>query len=287
MSIPSWIRLVRPGNALIAASAVWLGWACLSLRPEWQLALWGSLSMFLMVGGGNADNDALDLETDRLNRPQRPVAAGDIGRGATWVTAFLLYAGAILCAWLGSPLHGLLAAAMAALLITYNRALKGRPLSGNLVVSLLCGLAVYFVELPLLIDFPLTTTDSLPAAVFAFLVTFARELVKDAEDVAGDRAAGHRTYAVVRGTEATRALALASVLLLLALTPAPVLFFGYHGAYLALLVVLGAPILIPLLGELVRRDADTPRFTRAQKLLKYFMLVGMISLLAGVLGRGV
>lgn len=283
MSLPSWIRLVRPGNALIAAAAVWLGWACLSLRPEWQLAFWGSLSMLLMVGGGNADNDALDLETDRVNRPQRPVAAGHIGRGAAWVTAFLLYAGAVLSAWIGSPLHGLLAAVMAVLLIIYNRALKGRPLAGNLVISLLCGLAVYFVELPLLVDFPLTTTDSLPAAAFAFLVTFTRELVKDAEDVAGDRAAGHRTYAVVRGTEATRTLALATMLLVVALLPAPVLFFGYHGTYLALIVLVGAPMLIPLLRILARRNAEPARFSRAQKLLKYFMLAGMISILAGVL----
>jgi len=283
MSLPSWIRLVRPGNALIAAAAVWLGWACLSLRPEWQLAFWGSLSMLLMVGGGNADNDALDLETDRVNRPQRPVAAGHIGRGAAWVTAFLLYAGAVLSAWIGSPLHGLLAAVMAVLLIIYNRALKGRPLAGNLVVSLLCGLAVYFVELPLLVDFPLTTTDSLPAAAFAFLVTFTRELVKDAEDVAGDRAAGHRPYAVVRGTEATRTLALATMLLVVALLPAPVLFFGYHGTYLALIVLVGAPMLIPLLRILARRNAEPARFSRAQKLLKYFMLAGMISILAGVL----
>lgn len=284
MSIPSWIRLVRPGNALIAAAAVWLGWACLSLRPEWQLAFWGSFSMLLMVGGGNADNDALDLDTDRINRPQRPIAAGHIGRGAAWATAFSLYAGAILCAWWGSPLHGLLAVAMAALLVTYNRALKGRPLAGNLAVSLLCGLAVYFVELPLLIDFPLTTTDSLPAAVFAFLATFARELVKDAEDVAGDRAAGHRTYAVVRGTEATRILALASVLLLLALIPIPVLWFGYHGSWLALIVILGTPLLIPLLRTLAHRNAGALHFARAQKLLKYFMLAGMISILAGALG---
>jgi len=285
MTTPTWIRLVRPGNALIAAAAVWLGWASLTLQPEWQLAFWGSLSMLLMVGGGNADNDALDVETDRINRPHRPLAAGLLGRGTAWTTAFMLYGGAVLAAWFGSPLHGLLALVMAILLIVYNRFYKGRPLSGNLIISLLCGLAVYFVELPLLIDFPLTSHDSLPAAVFAFLVTFARELVKDAEDVVGDRAAGHRTFAVVAGPEATRRLAFGSVALLLVLIPGPLLYFGYHWSYVALIVVLGGPILVPLLGELARKDADPVHFTRAQKLLKYFMLAGMISLLAGVLAR--
>jgi len=285
MTLPSLIRLVRPGNALIAAAAVWLGWISLRLRPEWQLAFWGSLSMLLMVGGGNADNDALDVEVDRVNRPNRPLAAGLLGRGTAWTTAFLLYGGAILCAWIGSPLHGLLAAVMAVLLIAYNRFYKGRPLSGNLIISLLCGLAVYFVELPLLIDFPLTTKDSLPAAVFAFLVTFVRELVKDAEDVVGDRLAGHRTFAVTAGTEAARRLAFASMVVLLLLIPGPALYFGYHWSYLALIVVLGGPVLGPLLLELARTDAGPTHFARAQKLLKLFMVAGMISLLAGVLGR--
>jgi 4-hydroxybenzoate polyprenyltransferase len=277
-----WIRLLRPWNAAIAAAAVWLGWASLRLRPEWELAFWGSLSMLLMVAAGNADNDTLDVETDRVNRPHRPVAAGHIGlRTARW-TAVLVYFAAVLAAWIGSPLHGALALLMALLLWLYNRFLKGVPLSGNLAVALLCGLAVYFVELPLLIDFPLTAHDSLPAALFAFLVTFARELIKDAEDVAGDRAAGLRTFAVAAGTDAARRLAFASVAVLLLLLPAPMIAFGYHWYYAVAIVVLGGPVLVPLLGDLSRDGANFPR---AQKLLKAFMIAGMASLLAGVLAR--
>jgi geranylgeranylglycerol-phosphate geranylgeranyltransferase len=278
----AWIRLVRPWNALIAGAAVWLGWASLRLQPEWQLPFWGSLSMFLMVGAGNADNDALDIETDRINRPKRPLAAGDISLLSARLLAFSLYAAAILVAWFGSPIHSLLAALMAAMLWIYNRFLKGLPLSGNIVISLLCGLAVYFVEFPLLIDFPAIAHDSLPAALFAFLVTFAREIVKDAQDVAGDRAANLRTFAVLYGPTAARKLAFGCVLALLIVLPVPMLFLGYHMAYVIGIVALGGPVLVPLLGELSRPDA---RFGRAQQMLKLLMLAGMISLLAGVLGR--
>lgn len=278
----AWIRLVRPWNAVIAGAAVWLGWASLRLRPEWELALWGSVSMFLMVAAGNADNDALDVETDRVNRPKRPIAAGHVGLlPAKWLAA-ALYLVAVLAAWIGSPLHGSLAFLMAVMLWTYNRFLKGLPLSGNLVIALLCGLAVYFVELPLLIDFPATAHDSLPAALFAFLVTFVREVVKDAEDVAGDRAAELNTYAVLKGTDAARKLAFGCLVLLLIALPLPVLVLGYHKAYVIGIIALGLPVLVPLLGELSRATAD---FSRAQKLLKLLMLAGMLSLLAGVLGR--
>ncbi|MCD6024539.1 MAG: Digeranylgeranylglyceryl phosphate synthase [Fibrobacteria bacterium] len=281
-SLSPWIRLFRPGNALIAAAAVWLGWVSLRLRPEAWLAAWGSLSILLLVAAGNADNDVRDIETDRVNRPHRPLPSGHIRVGAARATAAALYIGAVLLAWIGSPFHGALALAMAVLLWLYNRFLKGKPLSGNLAVSLLCGLAVYFVELPLLVDFPLEAHDSLPAALFAFLATFAREVVKDAEDIAGDRAAGHRTYAVAAGAGAARKLAFAVVALILAFLPFPALFFGYGRAYSLAAIALAGPLVFLLLRELARPDAN---FTRAQKLLKGLMLAGMVALLAGVLTR--
>jgi geranylgeranylglycerol-phosphate geranylgeranyltransferase len=281
-SLTPWIRLFRPGNAFIAAAAVWLGWASLILRPEAWLALWGSLSMLLLVAAGNADNDVRDIETDRINRPHRPLAAGHIRVGAARAAAAALYAAAVLLAWIGSPFHGALALAMALLLWLYNRFLKGKPLSGNLAVSLLCGLAVYFVELPLLIDFPWDAHDSLPAALFAFLATFAREVVKDAEDIAGDRAAGHRTFAVSAGADAARKLAFATVALILAFLPFPALFFGYGLAYSLAVIALAGPLVFLLLRELSRPNAH---FTRAQKLLKGLMLAGMVALVCGVWTR--
>ncbi len=276
-SLRPWLSLFRPWNAAIAAAATWLGWACMRTQPlgppEWQLALWGSLSMFLLVAAGNADNDALDAETDRVNRPGRPVVAGAISRGAARAAAFALYAFGILAAWLGTPVHGALAAGMALLLLAYNRRLKGAPLAGNLVVALLCALAVWFVE------FPMIPRGTLPAALFAFLATFARELVKDAEDAAGDRAAGLRTLAVVSGLGAARKAAFATVVVLLALLPVPMLS-GFTWPYAVVIVLLAGPPLVLLLGELARRDAD---FARAQKLLKVLMLAGMIALWAGTL----
>jgi hypothetical protein len=168
-----------------------------------------------------------------------------------------------------------LAAAMAALLLVYNRRLKGTPVLGNLAVALLCALAVWFTE------FPLPPRGALPAALFALLATFARELVKDAEDVAGDRAAGLRTLAVAAGAGTARKLAFATIVALLALLPVP-MTMGYGWPYAAAVVLLAGPALVPLLGELARPDAN---FARASRLLKFLMIAGMIALWAGTLGR--
>jgi geranylgeranylglycerol-phosphate geranylgeranyltransferase len=101
--------------------------------------------------------------------------------------------------------------------------------------------------------------------------------VKDAEDVTGDAAAGLRTLAVAAGTGAARKLAFASIVILLALLPAPLLT-GYGWPYAAAIVLLAGPALALLLGELARPDAN---FSRAQKLLKILMIAGMLSLWAG------
>jgi 4-hydroxybenzoate polyprenyltransferase len=283
-SLRPWLALFRPGNALIAAAAVWLGWISQTLRPDWGIALWGSLSMLLMVSAGNAHNDARDVETDRVNRPHRPLPAGDLRLGPVRIASTGLYVIAVALAWFGSPLHGLLAGVMAVMLWIYNRFLKATPLAGNLVVALLCALAVYFVELPMLIDFPLEAHDSLPAALFAFIATFAREVAKDAEDYDGDRAQGLRTFAVTSGLSAARKLAFALSAILFAALPLPVVFKGYNLVYALCAAFLAAPLLAALLVDLARPDAN---FTRAQKLLKWVMLAGMVSLLAGVVTRDI
>ena len=286
LSLRPWISLFRPWNAAIAGAATWLGWASLDaprslqirlwgsqrLQPDWTLALWGSFAMFLLVMAGNADNDAVDGRADRVNRPRRPVADGRISANVARRVAALLYVAAVLVAWLpGTELHGLLAAIMALMLVAYNRFLKGTPVAGNLVVALLCALAVWYPE------YPLSPRGTLPAALFALLATLARELAKDAEDVEGDRAAGLRTLAVTAGTGAARKLAFVSVVALLALLPVPMLWAGYGWVYAVAVVIFAGPALVPLVGELAKPDAS---FARAQKLLKFLMVGGMIALWA-------
>ncbi len=273
--IAAWWRLFRPGNAAIAAAGVGLGYACLpSPRPPAAGALWGALSLFLLTAAGNADNDACDVETDRVNRPLRSLPAGLLSRTSARRAAWLLGGAAILCADAASPLHGALALGMGLLLLLYNRAFKGLPLVGNLAVAGLCALAVYFPEFP---HWPRATA---PAAGFAFLATWARELAKDLEDAPGDRAAGLRTYPLVAGENAARKLARYVTLALLILLPVPVVFYGDGWPYAVPAVLGAAPLLIWLWRALARSNPD---YRRCQKNYKWAMLAGMAALLAGAL----
>ncbi len=247
-----------------------------AVRPHAILAVWGCVSMALLTFAGNADNDLCDLKTDRVNRPGRPLAAGLLKSSQVRIVAFLLYTLAVVAAWCASPWHGALALFMAVLLLVYNRKLKGLPLIGNLTVALLCALAIYFPEFPSAIRF------TLPAFVFAFLATFAREVVKDIEDVEGDRAAKLRTLPLVFGISATRKLVFTLVVLLLAMLPMPLIYFGYDWHYAILSLVLAGPFLIVLLVELAKSGAN---YGKCQRYLKWIMLGGMIALWVGVMGK--
>jgi 4-hydroxybenzoate polyprenyltransferase len=192
------------------------------------------------------------------------------------IAASLLYALSILAAFIVTLIHGIFVACMVLLLFAYNRHLKGFPLVGNLAVSLLCGLAIYFPE------FPSPLWNTLPAFVFAFLATFAREVVKDIEDIEGDRVAGLCTLPLVFSVNGSRKLAFSLVAILLAILPLPIAYFGYHWPYLLLATVLAAPFLIMLLVELSKPTAD---YGRCQRYLKWVMIGGMVALWVGMVGH--
>lgn len=276
-SAKDWIRLFRLPNAVVAGLGVWLGHACLAREAgslDVQGAALGSLAMALLAAAGNAHNDVLDLEADRVNRPDRPLPAGRIRPASALRAALALGLAAVALAAALGPAQGALAAAMAGLLYAYNARLKALPLLGNLAVSLLCALAVYLPAAPG------RPAGTLIPILFAFLTTMARELAKDAEDISGDRSVGWRTFPIAAGIPATRlatGLFLAATLLLL---PAPFLWMGYHPIYGVLALAGPAPLLVRNMFEL---RFPEPPWGRIQRTLKWTMLAGMLAILAGVL----
>lgn len=272
---PAWITLARLPNAAVAAGGVWLGHACRPGPVDWRAAILGSLSMALLAAAGNMHNDVVDLPIDRINRPDRPLPSGRIAPGAALAGAALCFAASLALAFaLGLP-QGYLVASMGLLLYVYNLRLKGMPLAGNVAVALLCALAIYLPELPHRPDYTLIPM------LFAFLTTMAREVAKDAEDVAGDREHGAMTLPVRFGMGAAKTVVAAACLATLALLPLPFLHLGYHIGY----PIAAAALCLPLLAlALAGLRAPAPAWHPMQKRLKLLMVAGMIAILLGVRG---
>jgi len=248
--------------------------------PAWAIRVaYAAVSASLILAAGNAFNDVRDIETDRINAPRRPIPSGMVSTAAAVVLSVMLCAAGLI---LSLPLGGAgiaVAITAAVLLFLYDVRLKGVPLAGNVSVAFLGGLA--FVYGGVAGD---CIRESLVPAVFAILLHLGRELVKDAEDVEGDREAGLSTAATAWGVRTALRLAAAVLIVLLIATAIP-FFNGYFGLPYALVLLFGVWPAVRMGAVLAFRPPARDRISRASLFLKIAMPAGILAVLAGFQGR--
>jgi len=274
------LRLVRFGNTLVSFAGVLVGGLVargtgvgVPASFTWTILL-AALSSAFVTAGGNVLNDLLDLGSDRVNHPDRPLVTGAITvPTARRLAAGLLVASAavILPVALAAPwLPVLLAVAIAALL-SYEFRFKRLGLSGNALVAFLTALVFLYggaaANAPLVL---------LPFAGMAFAATLSRELIKDMEDAAGDL--DRRTFPRIRGFIWATRIAQLAVAAALVLSPLPLVTFVRANSaagiiYLAL--VLAADALF--LASVARLPSE---LHRAQTVSKGAMTVALLAFLA-------
>ncbi|HXV13844.1 MAG TPA: UbiA family prenyltransferase, partial [Candidatus Krumholzibacteria bacterium] len=119
----------------------------------------------------------------------------------------------------------------------------------------------------------------LPMAI-AFAFVLCRELVKGAEDVEGDRAAGARTLAVIAGRHRAARVASTAMMLVAVALPLPAVLGVYRPAYAWIMLGLVVPALVA--GAVTATQArDARRFARVSRLLKLAMFAGLAAIVAG------
>ena len=262
------VSLTRPVNCGLTAASALVGALSSGVRPLPAAALVAAAATAFIAAAGNAFNDVMDVEIDRINRPSRPLPAGRLSRShALWVAGGAAGAGVAL-AFAVSGRHGLAAAAVTLLLVLYSSRLKRTVLSGNLLVA---GVAATV--------FPFGATAAgawgrswVPAGL-AFLFHLGREILKDMEDVAGDRAGNANTLAVRRGLGPARRLASGLLLVLTGFALLPWAAGLYGAAYGGGIVLLGA-LVGHVLAELYRDPALLPS-KRLGRELKAGMFLGL------------
>ncbi|HSA38312.1 MAG TPA: geranylgeranylglycerol-phosphate geranylgeranyltransferase [Methanoregula sp.] len=209
MSIAGLFTITRPLNSIAAGLAALVAYliATGTIIPQ-VLLLCAIVS--LITAAGNVINDYFDVEIDRVNRPDRPIPSGQVGLPAARAYSVTLFLAAILICIFTNELCIAIAIFNSVLLVGYAVWLKRMPLFGNIAVSYLAASMFLFGGafdgLPGLLNI-------IPFAVITFFAMLARELVKDAEDVDGDRASGAVTIPIRYGIKATTLLALSSALL--------------------------------------------------------------------------
>jgi geranylgeranylglycerol-phosphate geranylgeranyltransferase len=222
MSIAGLFRITRPLNSLAAGLAAIVAYliATGTIIPA-VLLLFAVVA--LVTGAGNVINDYFDVEIDRVNRPDRPIPAGLVSLPAARAFAATLFLAGILVCLFTSALCIAIAVINSLLLIGYAARLKRTPLFGNIAVSYLAASMFLFGGA---LDGLHGLSRVLPFAVMTFFAMLARELVKDAEDVDGDRASGAVTIPIRYGIPVTMYLALSGAVLGVLASLVPYLWWG-------------------------------------------------------------
>lgn len=248
----------------------------------------------LIAAAGYIINDYFDVPIDIINKPHKVF----ITRGISKRTALTLYIGMnILAVLLGTrvslllsnPLPVICVLMSILLLYLYSAFLKKSFLAGNIVVSGITAsaLPVLLMIVEQMSRMPAKASRYLQIATllytgFAFLLSFAREVIKDMEDVEGDRLHGGNTMAIVLSDGVVRyivTLNLFCMIILLAVIQPYLweqnLWTRLLSVYTILLVI--AP-LIRIILKVFKAKACAD-YNRLSGSIKIVMLMGILSML--------
>lgn len=275
-----YIEILRPGNAIMSAIVIIL--VAIIDRSFNMPIILAMLAVFFETAAGNVINDYFDYNIDLVNKPERPIPSGRISLKNGRNYAYLLFALGTVCGFMISfmtnnwiPFMIVLLADVVLYLYAYK--LKSTPLLGNLAVGFMTGFGFVFGGFTL--NNPNIIITSIYLGFFAFVMTTARELVKDIEDVEGDKLEGARTLPILYGERTTAILA--AILIIIDCALCPLLYhinvFGIY--YLAIIAI--AAILFLYSAVLILKNQERATAKKVSKYLKIGMLIAFVSFIFG------
>ena len=307
--IKPYLKLLRVGNLAFLAILLFVmeKWVALPLlqlaqfskqMPWWVLTLIILATVFV-AAGGYVINDYFDVKIDRINRPDDLVVTRHISReGAMRLFQVLTFVGVLMALgvawWARSWTLAMIFIVIPGLLWFYSASYKRQLLIGNIVVAFASALVPLLIAiinadyLAHLYGEALAYTPIVGQlyvwlggfAIFAFLMTLVREMVKDIEDREGDCEMECRTIPIVWGVKTTKIivtillLAIAALIVYIAwaVLPFPHSWQSFSTRY----VVFGLLVPIACVITLLWASTNQVEIRRTQLVLKFMMFMGVM-----------
>lgn len=307
--IKPYLKLLRVGNLAFLAILLFVmeKWVALPLlqlaqfseqMPWWVLTLIILATVFV-AAGGYVINDYFDVKIDRINRPDDLVVTRHISReGAMRLFQVLTLVGVLMALgvawWARSWTLAMIFIVIPGLLWFYSASYKRQLLIGNIVVAFASALVPLLIAiinadyLAHLYGEALAYTPIVGQlyvwlggfAIFAFLMTLVREMVKDIEDREGDCEMECRTIPIVWGVKTTKIivtillLSIAALIVYIAwaVLPFPHSWQSFSTRY----VVFGLLVPIACVITLLWASTNQVEIRRTQLVLKFMMFMGVM-----------
>lgn len=277
-----YIEILRPGNALMGAISIIL--VALIDKTISIPVILAMIAVFFETSAGNVINDYFDYKIDLINKPERPIPSGRISLKNGRNYGYSLFAAGTVCGFLISyitnnwiPFGIVLFADI--ILYLYAYTLKTTPLIGNLTVGFMTGFGFVFGGFS--INNPNIIITSLFLGFFAFLMTTAREIVKDIEDIEGDKTDGAKTLPILIGEK--KPAILAAILIIIDSALCPLLYYYHIFGILYLVVIAFAVMLFVYSAILILKSQKREIAAKVSKNLKVGMLIAFVAFIFGSL----
>jgi len=255
-----------------------------------------SFTTVVLTAGGYVVNDLLDIEADKINKPNKNLIPGSISINCAWFYYFLLVGISgtstfYLALKTNNITYFWIYIISTSLLYYYSKYFKHQVLTGNLIVALFCGFVpgilvyAFYSQLINLEHFDSSKALSVQIhlffyIIFAFQTNFAREIIKDLQDYVGDKTVGSRTLATTYGPERTGVFSLfhLGILGILAITYVFYIFIVLDKKIAGLIGILGLILPILFLMKLLYTQ-PLLKAGRASYFIKIYMLSGLLYLI--------
>ena len=260
-------------------------------EPEYMVMV---IITMCIAAAGYIINDYFDVATDRVNKPKQQIIGKLITTGQARTTAFLFSLLAIFsAAGLSIVMQNWLPASLLILALAvawwYAVHLKKTFLWGNIAVSCM---SAGTLAMAWLIERQNSTINAegsgiitnivTAISIFAFLLSLMREIVKDIEDMEGDKMIRCQSLPLVKGVRFTKTMLFILALItfiLLVVTQIYLLQFSRFFAVMWLAAAVEIPLVLFLI-KLKKAEIKTD-FHFLSSMLKWIMVGGIGSVVAG------
>ena len=248
-------------------------------------------SILLITMGGYLINDIYDIESDKINKPDKVYISTIISIKSGLFLYFLTsITGLILGLYLSinknlNHLSGFFIVTVI-LLFIYTKILKKLPLIGNIIVALLVSLPIFLVyefdhsmiSIKDIFDNLFLSIIIFFYLLFAFLTTLIREIIKDLQDIKGDNKFKLKTLPIMIGNKRTINFVVFLSFLLQLLLLLILIDSFKNDYYLILIFSITLSLLVAYLIYKLRVPFKNNPYQLLSSLMKIIMLVGVLSM---------
>jgi 4-hydroxybenzoate polyprenyltransferase len=248
----------------------------------------------LIAAAGFVINDIFDFKSDQINKPKQTFIPSLISlKAAKKLYAFLTLFGLILAIFIAFKINSLVQLVIYPLAVMmlyyYSSRFKNSVIIGNIIVSIFVCLVTGIVLFAERVEILSMTSEITRLKIFeifisymtfSFFINLAREIVKDIEDVDGDKEMNINTLPIKHGVEFSKKIVMSICAILILLM---VLWMMNSSISLSFRVIFYLIIfIIAPLGWIIQKiniATFKSDFNRISHIFKMIMIAGLVSLI--------